>query len=589
MNPRGSNSPPASQDNDEGLPQKPDTMSGYFLVNEGRQGLAARSTGVRSESNPAVGFESHRPRSSSPGTGGKDPVQEGTLSTDLQAASNDPARDVSPGKKTNGTSDSREESKTSPGVILHSNLRDLEVRIASKTSTSTSTSTIIGVVESDKLAAMNKHRLSNANSGGVDTDVEMGSEHGRNELAIAIEVDEEDGDFIASAVEYDPDSKPPLYRNRRFRLYSILCFLFLVMLAIGITGLSTKNEVSLEAKAEAASPIASETNRVGSEDIIEQLELIVGAEVLNDPSSAEYRAKEWIIDVDPLQLGSQDIGLSQRYVLAVLYFKLHEDGDWRSCNAPSESDPSDICNYQKQVSIFPREFRSVASSRWLSGDHECRWAGLGCDDFNQLRTIDLTGQDIQGTLPVELTNFQLLQGIGLSWNKFRGSIPEEIGEMPHLLNLELHYNQLSGSLPSNLENSKNLQLVNLGSNALTGSIPESIGHMSNIKGLFLQDNSLTGAIPSSLSQVSLLSKFYRPCGYSQGIILTPVFCLDYSVPSIEQQPSHRDVSIGDWTDFASRALVAKDRNLWRDPIRNRKNEEFARSQATLHEFERDHP
>ena len=56
-------------------------------------------------------------------------------------------------------------------------------------------------------------------SGGPDLDYEKNTEG----LAVAVPVAGED-DSIPEAVEYDPDAKPPLYRNRRFRLYSLLAF-----------------------------------------------------------------------------------------------------------------------------------------------------------------------------------------------------------------------------------------------------------------------------------------------------------------------------------------------------------------------------
>ena len=55
------------------------------------------------------------------------------------------------------------------------------------------------------------------------------------ELAVAIAVEEDEGvGYIASAVEYDPNSKPPLFKNRRFRLYGCFGFLILLGLTIGL-------------------------------------------------------------------------------------------------------------------------------------------------------------------------------------------------------------------------------------------------------------------------------------------------------------------------------------------------------------------
>jgi len=45
-------------------------------------------------------------------------------------------------------------------------------------------------------------------------------------VATAIDPDEEES-YIYNAIEYDPDAKPPLHKNRRFRVYSCLALLLI--------------------------------------------------------------------------------------------------------------------------------------------------------------------------------------------------------------------------------------------------------------------------------------------------------------------------------------------------------------------------
>ncbi len=335
------------------------------------------------------------------------------------------------------------------------------------------------------------------------SDLEFGREEA-NKLAVAVAIkEEEDHKYIPEAIEYDPETKPPIFRNRRFRLYSLLACILIVVMIAGVVGLLSQKKkeiVSLDAPTEAPT-------RPGSNGILEQLELIVGSEVLKDPQGPHYRAKEWLINEDPMQLSPQDRNLVQRYLLAVIYFKFREEGSWLSCDAPTEEEPDDFCLFQKLINIFPREYRSVAWYRWLSGNHECSWAGLFCDEFFQLRTIDLAGQDISAELPMEFAYFPFLQGIGLSWNKFHGTLPPDYGNMPHLLNFEMHYNELTGNIPTAWARAKNLQLFNVAANQISGSIPTEFGDMSNLKGLFIFENILTGTFPSEIGKLSLLSKY----------------------------------------------------------------------------------
>eukprot|EP00985_Skeletonema_marinoi_P035442 scaffold46548_cov219-Skeletonema_marinoi.AAC.4 len=73
-----------------------------------------------------------------------------------------------------------------------------------------------------------------ADVGGGD---EEGQQNGFTEdgLAVAMAVDAgEEDDYVYAAIEYDPDAKPPLHRNRRFRVYTCLAIV-LVAAAVAVT------------------------------------------------------------------------------------------------------------------------------------------------------------------------------------------------------------------------------------------------------------------------------------------------------------------------------------------------------------------
>eukprot|EP00934_Nitzschia_sp_Nitz4_P006847 Nitzschia sp. Nitz4//scaffold6_size259037//111449//114018//NITZ4_001070-RA/size259037-augustus-gene-0.320-mRNA-1//-1//CDS//3329556881//6837//frame0 len=346
-------------------------------------------------------------------------------------------------------------------------------------------------------------------------DVENGEAEGDNlAVAIAVKEDEEDA-YIPAAEAYDPSAKPSLLQNRRFRLYSLLaCSMIVVMIAV-VAVLLTKNSGGDDV-IETILP----TLREGASGIEEQLELIVGEEVLKDATSSQYRALQWIIDEDPVQLTSESENLVQRFLLANFYFQLHEETDWLSCNAPTDDDSDDFCLFQKLTGVFPKTYSSVASYKWLSENHECYWAGLTCDEFFQLRSIDLLGQDIVGTLPSELVHFTFLQGINLGWNQFTGTIPPGWGDLPHLLNVEVYYNQLTGPIPTELSKAENLQMLNVADNLLTGIVPSEIGEMINLKGLFLYNNALSGTFPVEFANLSSLTYVRMQGNYLTGSLPT---------------------------------------------------------------------
>ena len=330
-------------------------------------------------------------------------------------------------------------------------------------------------------------------------DLEAGDEED-GKLAVAIAVNQDDEDkFIPAAVEYDPDSKPPLYKNRRFRLYSLLAFSLLSSVVIaGLVAILVRDDDPQK---------VVPTNERWNIGIQELLEKVVGNENLSDKSSSHYSALEWIIEEDPMQLTPDDDHLIQRYLLAHFYFDTHQEGNWLSCERQNQSDRDETCVFKRLKSVFPLEYNDVIMFRWLSLMHECEWAGIFCDDFEQVRAIDLTAQVIQGTLPVELSHLSFLQGISLGWNEFEGTIPSEYGNIKQLLELELHYNSLTGTIPSWPE-ARNLQLLNLGSNHLTGSLPSDMRYLSNLEGLYLNENGLTGTFPEEFAELSSLGEFF---------------------------------------------------------------------------------
>jgi len=120
-------------------------------------------------------------------------------------------------------------------------------------------------------------------------------------------------------------------------------------------------------------------------DFIEQLELEVGSQKLNDPTSPEYLAKEWIIHKDEAQLLPTDLNFIQRFLMAAFYFDTHQVADWRSCNQQS-FDPvlneTEMCDFLKVSNIDPLEFDAceykVATVYRKKMDTSCSCSCLCC-------------------------------------------------------------------------------------------------------------------------------------------------------------------------------------------------------------------
>ncbi|MED6158704.1 hypothetical protein PIB30_035244 [Stylosanthes scabra] len=92
-------------------------------------------------------------------------------------------------------------------------------------------------------------------------------------------------------------------------------------------------------------------------------------------------------------------------------------------------------------------------------------------DLNLIRIVDLSSNDLLGTIPPQMFILPELHSLNLSHNQLTGKIPKEIGNMRQLESLDLSRNQLLGEIPESLSNLSFLSYLNLSFNNLTGKIP----------------------------------------------------------------------------------------------------------------------
>ncbi|XVF87428.1 hypothetical protein PTKIN_Ptkin18bG0119300 [Pterospermum kingtungense] len=121
-------------------------------------------------------------------------------------------------------------------------------------------------------------------------------------------------------------------------------------------------------------------------------------------------------------------------------------------------------------------------------------------ELPNLKYLDLTGNNISGDFPASFGRFQKLEVLSLVYNLLDGTIPAFLGNISTLKMLNLSYNPFSpGRLPPELGNLTNLEIMWLTECNLVGDIPDSLGRLKKLTDLDLAINHLVGEIPSSLT------------------------------------------------------------------------------------------
>jgi len=129
----------------------------------------------------------------------------------------------------------------------------------------------------------------------------------------------------------------------------------------------------------------------------------------------------------------------------------------------------------------------------------CDFVGVTCWNQRENRVLSLDFEDfkLSGRIPEALKYCgKNLQRLNLASNSFSSEIPHEICSwMPFLVALDLSGNQLSGSIPPTLVNCSYLNELMLSDNQLSGSIPFELGSLSRLKKFSVANNRLSGRIP----------------------------------------------------------------------------------------------
>lgn len=161
---------------------------------------------------------------------------------------------------------------------------------------------------------------------------------------------------------------------------------------------------------------------------------------------------------------------------------------------------------------------------WTDPD-PCKWAHVVCSEGKRVTKIQIGHQNLQGTLPPNLSELSELERLELQWNNISGPLPTLSGlsllqvlmlsnnqfssvpvdffnKLNSLQSVEMDNNPFSAwEIPETLRNASALQNFSANSANITGKIPDFFGpdEFPGLVNLHLAFNSLEGELPLSFS------------------------------------------------------------------------------------------
>ncbi|XP_076916620.1 uncharacterized protein LOC143576410 [Bidens hawaiensis] len=123
----------------------------------------------------------------------------------------------------------------------------------------------------------------------------------------------------------------------------------------------------------------------------------------------------------------------------------------------------------------------------------------------KLSQLDLSNNQLSGSLPASILNFSSLQILLVAGNRFSGSIPATIGQLREVLKLDLSGNSISGEIPPEIGNCVHLTSLDLSRNNLSGSIPVDISNIRILNYLNVSRNHLNDSVPKFIGTMKSLT------------------------------------------------------------------------------------
>ena len=215
-------------------------------------------------------------------------------------------------------------------------------------------------------------------------------------------------------------------------------------------------------------------------------------ESLQDPQSPQIQMLEWMIAFDSIERWSAE-ELLQRYILGVLYYSTGGSGWTARHNFLDTTVPS--CAWNRRSHLVC-DNNGLVTEIDLSHDDLTGSLPRELGFLSALTSLNFESNDLTGTLPLEITWLTKLTSLDLSENHISGTLHSEFGYLSNLISLDFAENSFNGTISGQFGLlSDNLSDIDFGFNYLIGTIPYEIGWLTNLWYLSFDTNGLSGTIP----------------------------------------------------------------------------------------------
>lgn len=241
------------------------------------------------------------------------------------------------------------------------------------------------------------------------------------------------------------------------------------------------------------------------ENVIRNVALFRGREFKN--ATYQLQALNWL--KANASLSMTDAQLVQRYALACIFYATYA--------VPNLGTNLTFGNH---VAVPGWN----VTTGWVTDMEECGWYGITCNSNHSVIAIDLSGNNITGTFPLEVTllkdtlerlnlNNNLVLNVGDIGNAFLGlltqlkylyygstffaynGIPTVIGLLTNLVEYDCSYTVYYGPLQDEpFRNLTQLKYLDIEGNAYNSSIPSSISNLPNLRSFYAGNAYLSGSL-----------------------------------------------------------------------------------------------